>query len=116
MLECDRSLVELLPSVSCTIISSILLVTMRPSTQIALSIPSPLKALIGCAWSGLVCNPKSCGWSLCVGAFDASSGGHRPLTSGATDYHQYSLSATATGDLIARSNRRTIEDGVENHP
>ncbi len=35
-----------------------------------------------------------------IWAFDASSGVHRPLTSGATSYYQRSLSATATGDLI----------------
>jgi serine/threonine protein kinase/Tol biopolymer transport system component len=38
-----------------------------------------------------------------IWAFDASSGVHRPLTSGATSYHEFSLSATATGDLIANT-------------
>ena len=38
-----------------------------------------------------------------IWSFDASSGGHRPLTSGAASYHQYSLSATVTGDLIANT-------------
>jgi hypothetical protein len=36
-----------------------------------------------------------------IWAFDASTEVHRPLTSGATSCNQYSLSATATGDLIA---------------
>jgi Tol biopolymer transport system component len=38
-----------------------------------------------------------------IWAFDASSGVHRPLTSGTTSYHEFSLSATATGDLIANT-------------
>ena len=38
-----------------------------------------------------------------IWAFDASSGVHRPLTSGTTSYQEYSLSATATGDLIANT-------------
>jgi eukaryotic-like serine/threonine-protein kinase len=38
-----------------------------------------------------------------IWAFDASTGVHRPLTSGATSYNQYSLSATGTGDLIANT-------------
>ena len=36
-----------------------------------------------------------------VWAFDARSGAHRPLTSGSTQYSEWSLSATASGDLFA---------------
>jgi serine/threonine protein kinase len=44
------------------------------------------------------------GTSMQIWAFDAHTGAHRSLTSGATDYSQWSLSGTATGDLIAASN------------
>jgi serine/threonine protein kinase/Tol biopolymer transport system component len=36
-----------------------------------------------------------------IWAFDAQTGAHRPLTSGSTEYSEWSLSATAAGDLIA---------------
>jgi serine/threonine protein kinase/Tol biopolymer transport system component len=36
-----------------------------------------------------------------VWAFNAHTGAHRPLTSGSTEYFEWSLSATATGELIA---------------
>lgn len=36
-----------------------------------------------------------------IWAFDARSGAHRPLTSGSTPYSEWSLSATASGDLFA---------------
>ena len=36
-----------------------------------------------------------------IWAFDASTGVHRPLTAGSTDYDPLTLSATGTGDLVA---------------
>jgi serine/threonine protein kinase/Tol biopolymer transport system component len=36
-----------------------------------------------------------------IWAFDARTGAHRPLTSGSTQYYEWSMSATAAGDLIA---------------
>jgi serine/threonine protein kinase len=42
-----------------------------------------------------------------IWAFDAHTGIHRPLTSSASSYSQWSLSATGTGDLIA--DRETYE-------
>ena len=36
-----------------------------------------------------------------IWAFDPHTGAHRALTSGSTDYNQWSLSATAAGDLVA---------------
>ncbi len=38
-----------------------------------------------------------------IWAFDAHTGAHRPLTAGSTDYSEWSLSATAAGDLIANT-------------
>lgn len=38
-----------------------------------------------------------------IWAFDAHTGAHRALTSGATDYSEWSLSGAASGDLIAAS-------------
>jgi len=38
-----------------------------------------------------------------IWAFDARSGDHRPLTSSSMSYEQWSLSATASGDLIANT-------------
>ena len=45
--------------------------------------------------------PSQPGSVFQIWAFDARSGVHRPLTSGSTQYVEWSLSATASGDLVA---------------
>jgi Tol biopolymer transport system component len=51
-----------------------------------------------------------------IWAFDAHTGAHRSLTSGSTDYSEWSLSGTATGDLIAASDARATTLWVANQP
>jgi serine/threonine protein kinase len=58
------------------------------------------------AWSpdgATIFSPSWNGITTQIWAFDAHTGAHRALTSGATDYSEWSLSGTATGDLIAAS-------------
>jgi serine/threonine protein kinase len=50
-----------------------------------------------------------------IWAFDARTGSHRPLTSGSANFSEYSLSATATGDLVALTDEDNTSLWVTDH-
>ena len=59
---------------------------------------------------------SSNGTSMQIWAFDAHTGAHRALTSGATNYLQWTLSGTASGDLIAPRNTAALRFGLPISP